>query len=436
MSLKHLLYTSFIFLLFFSCRKNEDLTEVTVTYPEAEEIEVVQLEGKVTDEIGTVIGNTTIELYKKEQLVQTTVTNEEGYFSFENLTFTDTTLLVWAKIEDAYRGFKSYQMSRQNLDEISIQLLSETYLNDIPLLMGGDTNFIVINGQAEPEENFPINGAFKILLENGQLYSAGTINSTGYYEALAPKNTPFVLEIFNFCGEIVAVQNHPALSDFTTIETISFPHSGQIITLSGTLQNNNFEPVPNALVFIQSTNGDIYFELITDDEGFFSVNTFDCLLSDSLFLLGFDDIGGSISTVTFVPFLGGDVDFGIIILEESDFMEEGVFLEYNSEFYVLENHFMSIMDESMTIVGAEDNSNRMILEIDGAGTGLFPATFLSMELEQNFIIPTDDNLNIMVEVTYIDWEEDRIEGHFFGEFMNSISGDVETVCGHFYLPIE
>ena len=101
MKIKYFLYSSIFLLFLASCRKNQDLTEVIVTYPEAEEIVLIQLAGNLTDELGNPLGNTTVELYKKAELVQSVQTNQDGDFLIEGLNYTDATFLLWAKTGDS-----------------------------------------------------------------------------------------------------------------------------------------------------------------------------------------------------------------------------------------------------------------------------------------------------------------------------------------------
>ena len=174
------------------------------------------------------------------------------------------------KQETAYRGFKTYQMTSNPIDEIEMRVLSDDYLQTNPLAIGGDTNIIVVDGYVEAEESLAAIGSYTIFNQAGLVYSIGVIDSTGYYETLAPKNEPFSLEIFSFCGNSIASYSFPPQDDFSTLETINFVGpSGQVVTLSGILHNSFGSPLDNANVFIQSFPNNQNFETQTDENGFF-----------------------------------------------------------------------------------------------------------------------------------------------------------------------
>ena len=122
-------------------------------------------------------------------------------------------------------------------------------------------------------------------------------DSNGDFNAGAPKNTPVLLEVLEYCPNLGAysVVSTTSIDPFTEDEvdlgTINITSQLDIFTISGTLVDCNGNPISNGQVILSNTVKYFPQQTITDSNGNFSITTSNCGQAE-IEITGIDVVNG------------------------------------------------------------------------------------------------------------------------------------------------
>ena len=119
-------------LILTSCRNDEDFNIDTPTGPDGQ----TDVVGRVIDENGNALANTTLNVDTR-----TTVSDENGFFYFNNLDFSQNGNVIVAIRSDRFTVSKIISQNPSGRSEVTIQLLEKVFVGNVNSANGGSVTF-------------------------------------------------------------------------------------------------------------------------------------------------------------------------------------------------------------------------------------------------------------------------------------------------------
>lgn len=261
LKLKKLLYILMLLTVTFTaCRKDEHFTEVETEIPDSVQIDAPEpdpepqdstvvdsisfkMTGKISNELGTPIDQTTVNLYHGGEYVSSTTTDEWGKYTFEDLNASEHDYFLEADHSEFANNVKIRSIQDEDERADFILLDGSTYGNTI--IDPTNTNLTSISGYIYEENQSPGSNMYvtAITYEEAITISYAVSDENGFYEMVVPKNQDMYIYFSSYCGEVewisANVSNATQLED-TYVETSPTP-----VLFTGTVINCNGNPVEN-----------------------------------------------------------------------------------------------------------------------------------------------------------------------------------------------
>ncbi len=194
-------------------------------------------------------------------------------------------------------------------------------------------NFIELTGSITDLNSNPMHLTRVRFIAEDATFGYAWIQTDGTYSLKVPKNNLLIMEVLDYCGEVIHSENLGPFSDDTTHPNVNVTNPGDGYTLvEGSLRKcDGTTPLVNGYLKIESENGE-YYLLPPDANGEISLPYYNCdqVLNIELTAYDYDDALRSDPVILPIP-TSGTVDFGII--STCELIDEYFNFEYQSETY-------------------------------------------------------------------------------------------------------
>ena len=259
--------------------------EIIEEEPDPIEIDDVSLQGTIQNEFGQRLPGVTVQFYNQAGNAETTITDEEGYFSFQDLDqLTESFRLVCQK-EDYHLGLINMEIEELiTSSEIDVIMFSDiTGTGAVDIGNPFDHDFLLVQGQIQ---NYDVQNGFiffEALSDFGEFLSFGFADQNGMFQLWIPPGQGFLLIAQDACHNIIYIEQFQSISDPVMdlqIQT-SLPQGSELIEVFGTI-NDCFtgEPLEEGTLLVsfnQSFHQEVYVE-----NGNFEFQIFECLAGSSI----------------------------------------------------------------------------------------------------------------------------------------------------------
>lgn len=435
--MKKIIIISIGFLFVFSaCRKNEDVTEVRVEVPDPSELGPVGVDGRLTNEFGDPVAGVRVDLYHDGEEAATQITDENGYYQFSGLEYSETPFYLWTKVDGLHRTYKSYYMSGTPTDRVDCSL--ETTLHT-PIVEGALTEFTFARGQITTSAGQPVRGKFVVFNQNQAIYSYGESTNEGDYEAMTPYNEAYSIVLLDWCGNIIRQESFNAQIEDTFIGTTNSAERGIPVTISGNIKNVAGEAVSEGYLLLHYGDTPRTQQLNLDTEGNFSFRTFECLLGQNIVYQPFNINDNQISSSVSINYTGGDLELGTI---QTDLLNQySISYSLDGQNFNYKDHYVTTGTDSngansILVKGAR--SNQISFEIQDLVSSLSNLMRLRIVHEDpNLSAESNENTN-NVFFTILNYDNTiggELKANFSGTFHDILTGQEKSISGTLTLPV-
>ncbi|CAN5493990.1 hypothetical protein BH11BAC3_BH11BAC3_00910 [soil metagenome] len=272
-------------------------------------------------------------------------------------------------------------------------------------------------------------------------YAHGYTDSLGQLGGLIPVNSSLVLEVLDYCNQVVFSKNIGPFTTNTDLGTLTMPASNSfLITVKGKLLTCNNTPVLKGHILFSYNNFINY--VTTDGNGNFSADLSNgCSgIPASCILSGVDEINQQQGYNMTLQLTAGTVDAGNIKAcgnSSQEFIKytlDGV--DYSLSEYVDSMYIYEMVDSSLPgnaiktlISGGGSTLSNISFNFTGGKTGLFPVANLHVASYSNITIKNPFNITV---TTYPQFSGDFYGGNFNGSFTDgSTNTTLHTINGTF-----
>lgn len=431
--MKKIAYISFAVLLLFGCRKNEDITEISIDVPDPSELGGVGVDGRLVNEFDEPVVGVSVDLYRAGEELGTTTTDAEGKFRFDDIPYQPDPIYVWTKVDGIHRTYKSFEMSGTPEDEVEFSL--ETTLHT-PLADGTLTDFILTKGQIEDANGEATRGKFVIFNQSQEIFSYGESDKSGRYEAISPSNQAFSLLLLDWCGNVIRQESFNAQTGDMTLAQVDIAERGIPVRVSGKLRNSQGQIVPDGFVVLHYGDVPRTVQVETDNEGNFSYRTFSCLLGSQIVCRGFNAAQNQVSPRLNADYTGGDADFGVVAT--TSFNQFNITYNYKGEQITYKDHYISTGFDSNgtgTNLLKGGRVNQISFEINDLNEGITELNNLRIVHENPDLSAVSSFDQMFLSITEYNNLSGRISATFTGNFTNETTGENELISGELTLPV-
>ncbi len=444
--MKNLIIVLLSTLMFFTaCQKDEDITQVDIQIPDAEQITTTNAYGLVSDENGNTLAETTVRLYNEEGLLLgETITDIQGNFSIEALDAPDSKILVYAEKPDFNSGFIKLDPTPSNMENIHLQLASPDLYPQMAFFDPSTPDQVALNGQVMDNGGNAAE-AFILAYVDGELYNVLVTDQDGAYQVIVPSEEIVNIEIYQTCGSSIASLEVGPFTEDQQLEDVVATELNTY-TISGVLLNCDGDPVTNGYVLIDWSPS-VTSSVAVNNLGQFSLEISDCYtINDQIIFTGYDLSAGTVSDQVTANFDNQDLEAAPINVCTQD--DTFVTFQLDGIEYTFEPLIASVVEDSVTnpvsgettlqevttmIYYSVDGQNSFIITITGASNGTYFVSDLLMLIDGQPVSPiSSDPAAFAVDGTFTNHENTaggHVEGSFAGTFVD-FTGQ-RTVTGTF-----
>jgi hypothetical protein len=402
-----------LFLVAFSCEKNQDITQVEVIDPEPTELNSEVLNGQVIDSNFEPIAQAEVVVYEKGEVFASTLTDDFGNYEFPIGSFPVENTLVAAR---KAQYFENYQrIDRTFAEPVNIALVPEGYqglqssplspVNSMVLLSGSVIN--EVDGMGE-------GGVYVLLYDDFQFLGSAISNDNGTFSLLTEPDKAFNLIAKSPCqqGAFGPFQFQPLQSDTTLAPFVDDFADGIIATFSGSAVDCDGNPLNGGTVefrYLPGTLNRIEYPLAGNGTFSFPFSSCGIDSENPVSIVIYDAANEKFGSASFLYDGSAQVDVGAISVCD----QNGQFFEFSTPdtTYQIDEEWtvFEILDKR-SIGYSSDNGICQLIFDYSENTGTFPIeSFYFADYNDNYYGIEGNGTVVITEVS-----PTRIVGTFSG----------------------
>ncbi len=308
--MKKLIFSSvLIVLLAMGCRKNEDITDVSVSMPEAEEIVFADITGIVKDDNEAGILEAKVQIIQGAEVIKEVFTNAKGIFTLESIPLKSDQVFMQVTKNGFLTATTRMEDSDPQSRNVEMVLMPTSMAPERGQPITPNDDLIVLTGKLVDESGEPVQRRLIMVQTPDEQIGYGFSIRTGEFRITTQPNVPLILMVIDrLCGETeLNTEIGPFVEDFSLGELVLDP----IEYLNNTISGSLIDCDGNAIINGQSQLilGNARLAAVSDENGSFSFAVPDCVLSETTegFIIGYNVDLSNTSTPLTVDLSSGNI---------------------------------------------------------------------------------------------------------------------------------
>ena len=281
--MRNILFSVFAISLFIvvSCRKDTDVTDISIDIPEAKEIAFLDFSGIIVDDNTNGILEAKVEIIQDQVVAAEVYSNADGSFQVES-TFEESRALFMRVTKSGFvtATNRMDETNTQN-DEETIVLMPESIAPQRGTPISPDSNLIVLVGKVIDETGAPITERMIMIQTPDQQVSYGYTGNTGDFRVTTQPDVPLTLMIISRLCRATELNTEigPFSADTNLPPLVVEPFNNDTYSLRGQITDCEGNSMTDGTIQFEF-NGITLFTK-SNEQGEYSLLAPDCIINES-----------------------------------------------------------------------------------------------------------------------------------------------------------